>query len=665
MPFLFRPSGSAILPAAIALHLGLGETPALGETLRSPDGRLHLDLELKDGLLCYSLDRDDTPLTNLSKAGIRWHDAAPRWSDLQIETSTHDSRWKPVWGKREEVRDHYSEARATVTLPDDTATPLTVVFRLYDEGLAFRYELADAGGESRSVRLLEDLAEFHFAKDGTCWSYNGENPNKGPEPLGAASGTRRLPLTARLDEKTYVSIAEADLDNFGWLELKAAGGSASFTSSIETTPIELPFRSPWRVLVIGDTPGCLVDADLLENLNPPCAIDDPSWIRPGVTFWDWRTWGYEAPDGFSYGLDMASWKRFIDYASETGVPHLLLDANWYGPEFDPASDPTVSRDHLVKQLPSGEVVREPAPEDWKEPIDVPALITYAKERGVGIFLYINDKARIRYDFEKTLATYREWGAAGIKYGFMKANSRRQKVTKTREIIELCAKYRLMCNFHDGPMPPGGLHRTWPNCMTVEFCHAQADAKKSFSPTTFNTSVFVNMISGPIDMNNGMFGLADAHKARPRVFQPIPSTIVGECARTLIAFSGQAIVLDAPESFAAHPELFSFLTAQKQPWRESETLDGAIGEFIVMRRTASDGTILLGATTNEKGRTVEVPLSFLESGTYSATIFEDKPDTHFETRKESYRSRKAEVRADDTLTLTLAPGGGACVRFTKQ
>lgn len=633
--------------------------------LNSPDSRLALGLELKDGVLRYQLSRDGAPFLLPSATGLRWSKTAPRWERFTTRCSEHQSSWKPVWGKRAEIENHYAEAVVELGPVAANEVPVSLVFRLFDEGLAFRYRLGKSTTSPDHLTITGDLSEFRFAADGTAWSYNGEHANKGPEPLAAISGRRRLPMTVRFNDSCHATIAEAALADFSWIDLASIPAKLGFKAVLEKSRVALPFETPWRVVLIGDTAGDLVDASILENLNPPCAIDDPSWIRPGVTFWDWRTWGYTAPDDFVYGLDMASWRRFIDFASETGIPYLLLDANWYGPEHDPKENPMTSRDHLVEQDSAGRVVRKPAPAEWADPIDVPALIKYGKERKVGIFLYINDQARVNHDFEKTLASYRSWGAAGIKYGFMRTRSRQERVNKTNKIIRLCAKNQLMCNFHDGPVAPSGDYRTWPNCTTREFCHAQADAKRSFTPSTFNTTVFVNMVTGPIDMNNGMFALDHGHEVRPRVFAPIPSTIVGECARTLITFSGQTIIADAPESLAAHPELFSFIAGQKQAWQESKTIAGRIGEFIVLRRTTADGSILLAATTNEEGREVKVPLDFLGDATWQATIIQDAEESHYQTARELYQISKRDLSGKANLTLKLAPGGGACVRFTRR
>ncbi len=234
----------------------------------------------------------------------------------------------------------------------------------------------------------------------------------------------------------------------------------------------------------------------------------------------------------------------------------------------------------------------------------------------------------------------------------------EKNRRTRLITELCAKNKLLCDFHDGPVHPYGQMRTWPNAVTREYCQSQLDGHKVFQPGTFVTSVFVNMLAGPLDMNNGLADLTQAGRVDHGV--PVPSTLAGEAARTLIVFSGATVIPDIPEYYRKHPELLRFLAAQQMPWRESKTLAGEIGEYIVMACQAADGTWLVGAATNESSREIEVPLSFLPDGTYDALILQDGPKSDFRTHAEDYQAEKRVVTAADILHLKLAPGGGACV-----
>ena len=222
----------------------------------------------------------------------------------------------------------------------------------------------------------------------------------------------------------------------------------------------------------------------------------------------------------------------------------------------------------------------------------------------------------------------------------------------------------MVDYHDGPVHPYGQMRTWPNAVTREFCHAQLDAHRVFTPTTFCTTVFVNMVAGPIDMNNGMFDLRQGNTTRVDENQPVPSTLVSEAARTLIVFSGATILPDIPEYYKKYPALLDFLSAQKMPWKESRTLAGEIGAYIVMMRETDDA-ILVAAATNESGRIIDLPLSFLHEDSYDAQIMEDGDDAHYLTNRETLKVSQKKVTKSDTLKLKLAPGGGACLLFRKK
>ena len=388
------------------------------------------------------------------------------------------------------------------------------------------------------------------------------------------------------------------------------------------------------------TPGGLVDSHLLELLNPE-AQGDFSWVKPGVCLWDWRIDG-AVWEGYHYGMDYESWTRMIDFAAEQGFSHLVLDANWYGPEFSADSDPV-----------KGDKAR-----------DVQRIIAYGRQKGVGVWLYLNDVAGRRYPIEETLAQYEQWGAAGVKYGFMNGTPL-EKNRKTQEITALCAKHHLLVDYHDYPVHPFGQMRTWPNAITREYCKAQLDGRQIFQPKTFVTSVFVNMIAGPVDMNNGFMELHQGRTTRKDNNQEVPSTATAEIARTMITWSGATVIPDIPEYYKKYPRLLEFLSAEKQPWKESITLDGRIGEYIVMMRQNADGDYLVAAATNEDARTVDIPLSFLPKGSWSAAVNTDAEDTDYRTNRETCASYDSVVTSSSVLTVRLAPGGGACILLRPQ
>jgi alpha-glucosidase len=604
-------------PAPVLAAFLLGSAVAFAETvlLDSPDGHLKLTFEVAaDGGVTHALAVDGKPLISPSPVGF----AGGRFK--AVKRRAENSVWKPVWGKRSSVPDRHREA-----IIDLGSYQLQA--RIYDEGAAFRYVFPGQIPEGA------EATAFHFAGDYTAWYYNGENHNIGPEKLSSARGQRKPVATLKTDTGDYLAVHEADLSDGEPLILDAKGGDTSLR--IASKP-----SASWRVVMFGRSPGALVDSHLLELLNPPSPAGmDFSWVKPGVAVWDWRINGANV-NGFKYEMSLPSWKRMVDFAAENRIPHLVLDANWYGPEFGHESDPV--KGGKVDQ------VRE--------------LITYGKTKKVGIWLYLNDVGGRKFPLEETLKQYGEWGATGVKYGFMNGTPE-EKNRRTRLITEVCAKNKLLCDYHDGPVHPYGQMRTWPNAVTREYCQAQLDGHKVFQPKTFVTSVFVNMLAGPLDMNNGLADLTQ--KGRVDHGVPVPSTLAAEAARTLIVFSGATVIPDIPEYYRKHPELLRFVAAQQMPWRESKTIAGEIGEYIVMARQAADGAWLVGAATNESPRELEVPLSFLPAGKHDALVIQDGPQSDYRSHAEDYQAETRNVAPTDTLHLKLAPGGGACVLFNPK
>lgn len=540
--------------------------------------------------------------------------------------------WNPVWGKRSQVKDEFNFW--SVNIPTASIGFMGLDVRVYNEGVAFRMSTLENN--------MYEYTDFNFSDDFTAWYYNGERHNIGPEKLSDASGERLPLMTIKAADDLYLALHEANLSPDGWpMRLRSEAGQTRMSVIPEKiSDFKGEYVGAWRVLMVGKTPGNLVDSHLLELLNPE-PFDDYSWVKPGVYLWDWRIDG-AVWEGYHYGMNYDSWVKMIDFASEQGFQGLVLDANWYGPEFEKDSDPT-----------KGDKAR-----------DVQRIIQYGKDKGVGVWLYLNDVAGTNYPIEETLAQYEEWGASGVKYGFMNGNAL-EKNRKTQEITALCAKHHLMVDYHDYPVHPFGQMRTWPNAVTREYCKAQLDGRQIFQPGTFVTSAFVNMVAGPIDQNNGFLELHQGRTTRKDNNQEVPSTVTGEIARTLITWSGATVIPDIPEYYQKYPSLLEFLSAEKQPWQESITLAGEIGEYIVMARQNKDGDWLIGAATNEDARTVSVPLSFLGKGKYTATVNTDADDTHYRTNRETFRTEAPQtVNKKSVLELKLAPGGGACVLIRK-
>ena len=638
MKHWMRLLGGLLLSVFIAGCAGRG-----GYGLTSPDGEISLEVfQSEDGNWAYRLSAYDSLLLDTSLLGFR--DTlgrqlltGERFRQVTVARTSHDGVWKPVWGKRSSVTDRYNELSLTFSgaNPDET---FGMAFRAYDDGVAFRYFVPE--GSALKADGVAESTRFAFNGDYTAWFYNNEWHNIGPERLIESDGIRQPVMTVQVDTALYMALHEADLRTDAPLLLRSVKGERAFCVEPEAVDLAAGYLSAWRVLFVGRTPGAMVDSHLLELLNPEPA-GDFSWVKPGVAVWDWRIDGAQW-EGFTYGMNYSSWVRMVDFAAEQHFPYLVLDANWYGPEHEAESNP-VSGDKAA---------------------DVKRIIRYGREKGVGIWLYLNDVGGRRYPIEETLSQYASWGAAGIKYGFM-TGSPREKNLWTQRITALCAQNKLLVDFHDGPVHPYGQMRTWPNAVTREYCQAQLDAHRVFQPKTFVTSVFVNMIAGPIDMNNGMFDLRQGHTTRVDESQPVPSTLVSEAARTLIVFSGATVIPDIPEFYRKYPPLLEFLSAQQMPWLESRTLCGEIGKYIAMMRQTRDA-YLVGVATNEEVRTLDIPLDFLEKGVdYEATVVEDGDDAHYLTNREVLKVSRQPVTAGSVVRVKLAPGGGSCLLIKKK
>ncbi len=625
--------------AAIVSCMAFSQSKAKVYTVKSPDKKISFSLKTDDFFnLVYSISVDGSCIVDWSKAG---YSLEPSEAVLVPELIPHTRKalrgitdvWFPIWGKRSAVTAKYN----CQTFDVPSQTDMRFIVRVYNDGVAFRMASSKASGSNG----IYENTEFNFAGDYTAWYYNGERHNIGPEPLSDAAGERLPVATIKVSDDLYLALHEANLPYDGWpMRLMAEKGTT--TLKVAPEKIQSPeseFVGAWRVLMVANAPGGLVDSHLLELLNPQ-ADGDFSWVTPGVDLWDWRIDG-AVWDGYRYGMNYDSWVRMVDFAAEQGFRNLVLDANWYGPEFEKDSDPT-----------KGDKAR-----------DVQRIIKYGKEKGVGLWLYLNDVAGTNYPIEETLAQYEQWGAAGVKYGFMNGNPL-EKNRHTQDITRLCAKHHLMVDYHDYPVHPFGQMRTWPNAVTREYCKAQLDGRQIFQPKTFVTSVFVNMVAGPIDMNNGFMELHQGRTTRKDNNQEVPSTACAEIARTLITWSGATVIPDIPEYYRKYPELLEFLSAEKQPWQESRTLAGEIGQYIVMARQNAQGDWLVAAATNEDGRSLDIDLSFLDKGQWNATLTQDADDTHYQTNRETYTSSTMTVSRKSKVQMTMAPGGGSVLLLTK-
>jgi hypothetical protein len=603
-----------------------------GTNLSSPGKSCESELSLNaDGISIDLVYQGDT-LVRQIKMGL--YSEGKNWLDstqiAEQQKSFFKETWTTVNGKNKTVLNEYNLYE--FKLSNESGKSFKLEIRMYDNGFAYRFIFDE------EVEQLNEETQIHFAEDLTFWAYNGERHNIGPVKLSQfGENIARNPVVFKTQNAKYFALHEAAIFEHAPFVLRnTMDNSFSLTQELRS---EHATQTSWRAFILGQRPGDLVESDLLVNLNEPCKIEDPSWIRPGRAMWDWRVWGYTAADGFQYGLNTVSHKRFIDFAAENNVQYLLIDADWYGPEFDNNSDPTSSR----------------------EGVDIEECMAYAKEKGVGVILYLNDVGARKFGLERILQQFAAWGASGVKYGFM-TGSPREKVLNTRRIVELCARYKLMVNFHDNPVAPSGDRRTWPNLITKEFGHSQADARRSYFPETIVTTTFVNMVAGPLDLCNGWFALESAFTSnRHKVFEPIPGTVAAEVAKLIVVYGGCFVLPDAPEEYLKKDDLFDCIRHMPAHFDSFKVLDGEIGEFISVARRSGDEWFV-GSLTNRQSRELKINVDFLDKDKkYLATFYEDTAETHFLDNKEAYRIRaNVKVEKGDELTVKLAPGGGNAI-----
>ena len=611
-------------------------------TVTSPNGNIIIKVSDESDSLKLSAVYDNEPLITSSPLGLKV-DGTDLTSGVVVEKVSEnefDETWNTVNGKQRTVRNHYKELKLKVQKKDDPEKFYEIILRVYNDGFAYRYNFPEKAVKE-NVLVEKELTTLNFADDFTYWAYNIENNNIGPVLRSATKReTELIPMVMKFNDHRFMAIHEAEIVSFAPFTLNTAEQGAVLGFNVDYSPRAKAFRTSWRTFIVGKRAGDLVESDLLVNLNPPCKIEDPSWVKPGKVVWDWRVWGYKAKDGFEYGLNTVSHKRLIDFASANNIQYLLIDADWYGDEFNENSDPTSSR----------------------KGINITECMAYAKKKNVGVILYLNDIGAKKFGLERVLKQFADWGAVGVKYGFM-TGSWEDKVKHTREVVELCAKYKLMVDFHDNPVPPSGDRRTYPNLMTKEFGHSQADAMKSYFPEKPVTSNFVNMIAGPLDMCNGWFDLNNAH-SRVRVFKEIPGTVASEVAKLIVVYTGWAVLPDSPEEYLKKDDLFDCIRKMPPGFDSFRVLDGNIGEFITVARAAGDDWFI-GSLTNRDAREIVIDLSFLPEGKqYEATIYGDAPETHYLKNKEAYRITKQNVDRHSKLNVWMAPGGGNAI-YLKQ
>ncbi|WP_245180832.1 glycoside hydrolase family 97 protein [Haloarcula amylovorans] len=657
------------------------------QRIESPDGRLQVHFSLREGTPTYAVSYDGQSLVDRSALGFEFEDMAPLGDDLVVtgvrQRST-DTTWEPVWGTTESVRNHYNELAVGVAERGDPGRSLTLLFRAYDDGAAFRYVLPQQDA-LEDFTITNERTTFRFADDYTCWwipdnyeSYEDiyqETPLSGIEPtpeVGATVDGANTPLTMQVDDDLYMSLHEAALTDYAGMTATRVDDCPSvFESTLVPLPdgtkvkAETPHASPWRTLTIGETPGDLVESKLVLNLNDPSEIDDTSWITPSKYMGIWwemhigkATW---AP-GPDVGATTENAKRYIDFASEHGIENLLVEGwnvGWEG-GFDQWSNPpyTFNFTESTEKYDLEEVVQ------YGEQQDPSVDVVIHNETGGGVENYENQ-------LEDAYNYYEELGIPSAKLGYVSAEGMlidgelyphhsQVMVNHHEYVAEMAAEHEIMLNVHE-PVKPTGKRRTWPNLMTREGVRGleYENAGPQGNPLNHTLVVpFTRMLGGPVDYNQGIFDVKHSeYGGNTRVH----NTRARQLALYLIMFSGQQMVADLPENYDDLDE-FEFIENVPVAWDETTVVNGEIGQYATFARRKGEEWYI-GSGTDETPRALEVPLDSLDdSRPYVATVYTDGADADFESNPTSVTTEEFIVSSADTLVASMINGGGQAVRL---
>ncbi|WP_227378885.1 glycoside hydrolase family 97 catalytic domain-containing protein [Haladaptatus halobius] len=655
--------------------------------ITSPNGTVRVTFELRDGQPRYSLSFEGATLVEPSPLGFEFRDADSLDDGFEIagvRRREENTTWEPVWGETAEVRNRYRELVVGLVESASPSRSLTLIFRAYDDGAAFRYVLPEQENFGDFI-ITDEKTGFRFAGDYTSWwtPDNWENYEYLYEetPLSEISTSSSVglsdvdaantPVTMKVDDERYMCVHEAALTDYAAMTLARDGDHATrFESALVPWPdgakvkAETPHASPWRTFTLGSTPGDLVESKLVLNLNEPNEIEDTSWIDPGkyVGIW-WEihigksTWA-SGPD---VGATTANAKRYIDFASEHGIESLLVEGwnvGWDG-GFDAWSNPPYLFDFTesIAQYDLEEVV------EYGRSKDPSVGITIHNETGGGVGNYIEQ-------LEEAYQYYEELGIHSAKLGYVSEDGLlidgtvyhhhgQRMVNHYRWVTKKAAEHEIMLDVHE-PIKPTGVRRTWPNLLTRE--GASGLEYENFRPQgnpPSHTLVlpFTRLIGGPFDYTPGIFDVTYEEYGETRVH----STRARQLALYPIIFSGLQMVADLPEKYDDLTE-FEFIENVPATWDETTVVQGKIGRYLTIARRKGEEWYV-GSGTDDRPRRLNVPLDFLDDGRpYVATIYSDGEDADFETNPTSVAIDEVIVTSEETLVASMVEGGGQAIRL---
>ena len=611
------------------------------QTLQSPDGKYQFNFTQKEGRLTYSLNYASKQVVEEGELGVNIDnhlvesamgipvDKSSAWTKgmevTSVENRSEDNSWKPVYGECDQIRDHYNEMTIHLIKGDKHDNSgnsydkrqqylFDIIVRAYDEGVAIRYHFPEATN-GLFMHITDELTSFRFAPGAEAyhfaWAQAQSTKVKLLKSESAWKEEAERPLTLRLSNGLYAAIGEAALTDFVRGKLKLKADNELQMSMYDSADVITAYDMPWRFIMVGEKAIDLINnKQMVLNLNAPCQIQDTSWIKPGKAFRVCR-------------LDMKTCMEGVDFCVDRGLQYIELDAGWYGPEMKMSSS-------ALKVLETRD-------------IDMPKLCEYAKSKGIGVWVYVNQRA-LYQQLDQLLPLYEKWGISGIKFGFVQIGSQ-EWTTWLHNAVKKCADHHILVDIHD-EYRPTGWSRTYPNLLSQE----GVGGNEEMPDAEHNTILpFTRFLCGPADYTpcyfNGRVQNTKAHQLAMPVVYYSPVTFL--------------YWYDLPNAYKGEKEL-DFWKYCPTVWDESKALQGEIGEYIVQaRRSGNDWFV--GAMNGLQARDITLNTAdFLQKGKkYQVEIYNDDPTLNTRTK---VSAAVQTIKAGKVLKLHLQSSGGAALRF---
>jgi alpha-glucosidase len=628
------------------LSLCISLSKAQPYTLSSPDQSIKVQIEA-DGQLRYSVGFAGYQIVQPSNLGFAFQNEAELQKDLQVLqviNSSHNETWRPaVKSKHALIVDNYNELILITKENSGQRRRMDIIFRAYDDGIAFRYKLYRS--EQIGNRCLtKELTTFAIPGNPTAWvveygavytSSQESEFNEKPLDYLTEKTVAGLPFLMKYADDCWVAITEAEIDDFAAFYIGTTGEKNHLTTKLAPLPgedeqgVKVRFaddaQSPWRVIMIGSSPGRLIESEIIQNLNPPCAIADPSWIKPGISAWD-HWWSGEVK------MEMPVIKEYIDFASEMGWPYMLVDWQWYGQFNRPEAD-------ICKAAPQ---------------IDMPEILAYAKSKNVRIWLWLYSTDVNRNDaYKKAFSLYRDWGVAGVKIDFMDRDDQ-EMVNWYHDIIRCAADNHLLVDFH-GAYKPDGIIRTWPNMLTREGVMGNEYYKfgTRMNPEHNVKLAYTRMLAGQMDYTPGGFNNVTAEAFKPQTPALVANTRAAELAKFVVYESPFTVMCEHPKFVLGQPGA-DFLKIVPTVWDDIRFLDGTPDKYVAIAKQSGDNWFI-GVLNNSVEKEISLKLDFLPAGKYEMTVWEDAKDAN--KNPKNIKKTLLKVEAGKAIKVKMAKAGG--------